>query len=168
MTSARTVVPVLLSLAAGAALVGAGPAAGAERPAGRESTCALGNLKVSAGEPDAGAGQLYLPLRFTNTGDRPCTLLGYPGVSVLNGSRQQIGRPADRDGQVPAAVSLAPGRSATATLHTTNGPIGGPCLPKGEFLKVYPPASRDAVLLNTPFQVCSNRFTVSPVSPATA
>ncbi|MFD8980355.1 DUF4232 domain-containing protein [Streptomyces sp. NPDC059564] len=76
----------------------------------------------------------------------------------------QVGKPADRDGQVPAAVSLAPGRSATATLHTTNGPIGGPCLPKGAFLKVYPPASTEAVLLNTPFQVCSNLFTVSPVT----
>lgn len=165
-TSARTAIPALLAVAVGATLVSVGPAAAAEMPV-RASTCASGNLSVSAGPPDVGAGQLYVPLRFTNTGDRPCTLLGYPGVSVLSKEQKQIGKPADRDGQVPAAVSLAPGRTATAVLHTTNGPIGGPCLPKGAFLKVYAPASKDAVLLKTPFQVCSNRFTVSPVSPVT-
>ncbi|GGZ93396.1 hypothetical protein GCM10010371_61540 [Streptomyces subrutilus] len=157
--SARTAIPALLSLAVGAALVASVPAV-ASGPAG-ERTCASGELDVSVGEPDAGAGQLYLPLHFTNTGDRPCTLRGFPGVSVLDGARRQIGEPADRDGGAPGAVSLAPGRSATATLRTTNGPLGGACLPEGAFLKVYPPASTDAFLLKTPFKVCSDRFTVS-------
>ncbi|MFJ9339151.1 DUF4232 domain-containing protein [Streptomyces sp. NPDC101733] len=167
VTSARTAIPALLSLAVGATMLSVGPAAAAAAPLARESTCALATLRVSAGAPDVGAGQLYVPLLFTNVGTRPCTLLGYPGVSVLDGAHRQIGTPADRDGQTAAPVSLAPGRSATATLHTTNGPIGGPCLPKGTFLKVYPPASKEAAVLNTSFQVCSNRFTVTPVAPVT-
>lgn len=141
----------------------AAPAAAAQSPA-PASTCAAGDLDLSVGTPDAGAGQLYLPLGFTNIGDRACTLLGHPGVSVLDADRQRIGRPADREGPAPEPVTLAPGRSATATLHSTNGPIGGPCLPEGTFLQVYPPAAKDSVLVNASFRICSDRFTVGPVT----
>ena len=159
----RTAVPALLSVVVGATAVCAGPAAAAGEPA-RASTCAAGDLDLSVGAPDAGAGQLYVPLGFTNIGDRSCTLLGYPGVSVLGADRQRIGNPADREGVTAGPVTLAPGDRATAVLHTTNGPIGGPCLPKGTFLKVYPPASKDAVLVSAAFQICSGRFTVGSIT----
>ncbi len=163
MNFTRTAVPALLSAAVGTTLVCAVPAAAAPRPA-PASTCAAGDLDLAVGTPDPGAGQLYVPLGFTNIGDRSCTLLGHPGVSVLNADRQRIGSPAEREGAASGPVTLAPGRSATAILHTTNGPIGGPCLAEGTFLKVYPPASKDEVLVKASFRICSGRFTVGPLT----
>ncbi|WP_053170706.1 DUF4232 domain-containing protein [Streptomyces virginiae] len=165
MNITRTAVPALLSAAVGTTLVCAAPAAAAPGPAPAPATsCAAGDLDLAVGTPDPGAGQLYVPLGFTNIGDRSCTLLGHPGVSVLDADRQRIGSPADREGTASGPVTLAPGRSATAVLHTTNGPIGGPCLDRGTFLKVYPPASKDEVLVKASFQICSDRFTVGPLT----
>ncbi|MEU8777312.1 DUF4232 domain-containing protein [Streptomyces sp. NPDC048606] len=165
---ARTAVPALLSVAVGAALVSAVPAAaapGAVVPgAAGAPTCAAEDLGVSVGTPDVGAGQLYVPLVFTNVGGGPCTLLGYPGVSVLDADLRRIGNPAERDGRTAEPVRLAPGARATAVLHTTNGPIGGPCLPEGTHLSVYAPASTEATVVDAAFRICSNRFTVGPVT----
>ncbi|MFF4648625.1 DUF4232 domain-containing protein [Streptomyces sp. NPDC001380] len=160
--------PRRLAAAASAAALGltglltaAGPAQAAPAAV---PTCTTGSLHLSMGRQDPGAGQLYQPIRFTNTGTRSCALRGYPGVSVLDAARRPIGALATRSGAGYGTVTVRPGRTVTAVLHTTNGPIGGPCRPTGSYLRVYPPGSYRSVLVPTRYRVCSGVFQVSPVT----
>src|SRR5947209_10417753 len=41
--------------------------------------CRASELKLSIGHGDAAAGTAYRPLRFTNSGQRSCTIQGFPG-----------------------------------------------------------------------------------------
>ncbi|MEV0978815.1 DUF4232 domain-containing protein [Streptomyces sp. NPDC049915] len=152
-------------LAAAVVAGGAAAAAVAAQPASAAvPTCAASNLYLSMGRQDHGAGQLYWPLRFTNTGTGSCALRGYPGVSVLDVAHRQTGPAATRTGQSVATVTLRPAQTVSAVIHTTNGPIGGPCRPTGTYLRVYPPGSRQALLVPASLRVCSNVFTVTPIS----
>lgn len=159
--------PGRLAAAGSAALLGfAGALAGAV-PAHAASTvrsCTVGDLRLSMGRQDVGAGQLYWPIRFTNTGRSSCTLRGYPGVSVLDRSHRQIGASATRARQSYGTVTVRPGRTVTAVVHTTNGPIGGSCRPTGSYLRVYPPGSRRSVVVRAALRVCSGTFTIAPVT----
>ncbi|POX48254.1 hypothetical protein C3489_27565 [Streptomyces sp. Ru71] len=156
---------VTAGLVAAVVAGGAGAAAVAAQPAGAAvPTCAASNLYLSMGRQDHGAGQLYWPIRFTNTGTGTCALRGYPGVSVLDVAHRQIGPAAGRSGQSFSTVTLRPAQTVSAVIHTTNGPIGGPCRPTGTYLRVYPPASHQALLVPASLRVCSNVFTVGPVS----
>ena len=65
-----------------------------------------------------------------NTSTTTCEVRGFPGVSLLDGSGNQIGEPATREGNEGAAVVLKPGESASATLHTTNEGVGPPAPPR--------------------------------------
>jgi hypothetical protein len=117
------------------------------------------------GNGDPGAGNIYYPLRFTNTGHRTCTLDGFPGVSLIRGDGSLIGKPADRRGGPGGAVRLAPGSTVQADLHTLNqGVKDGGCWRKPAFLKVYPPGSTDAMTLATADPVvCGGTFDVDAV-----
>lgn len=157
----------LAAVGLAAVVVAGGAAAGAVLAAPASAavpTCAAGNLYLSMGRQDSGAGQLYWPVRFTNTGTGSCALRGYPGVSVLDVAHHRIGPAATRTGQSFSTVTLRPAQTATAVLHTTNGPIGGPCRRAGTYLQVYPPGSRQSLLVPASLSVCSNVFTVTPVS----
>lgn len=79
--------------------------------------CDVSTLAVTLGPGEGAAGTVYAPLRFTNTGTRPCALRGFPGVSYVTGDRgDQVGDPAVRDGAGGDAVTLAPGAVASASL----------------------------------------------------
>lgn len=120
-------------------------------------------MRLGAGSP--GAGNIYFPLRFTNTGSRACVLDGFPGVSLIRGDGSTIGRAADRMGSRAKAVRLAPGQTAEADLHTLNQGIkGNSCWSKPTFIKVYPPGSFDAMTLATSTPVvCGDTFEVGSV-----
>jgi hypothetical protein len=150
-----------------AALAAGGVAVGVTQAAATTSsprTCTTSDLYLSMGAKGPGAGQLYWPIQFTNTSTSTCALRGYPGVSVLNTAHHQIGAPATHTGQAYGTVTVRPDQRVTALLHTTLGPIGGPCRPAGTYLRVYPPASSSSVLVPAPLTVCSNVFTVGPVT----
>jgi hypothetical protein len=134
-------------------------------PTAAPDRCTVTDLRMTLGGGDPGAGNIYYPLRFTNTSGHPCTLDGFPGVSLIRGDGSTIGRPADRESDRAAAVRLAPGQSVEADLHTLNQGIrGGDCWRKPTFLKVYPPGSTDAMTLaaSSPL-VCGDTFDVGPV-----
>lgn len=120
-------------------------------------------MRLGAGNP--GAGNVYYPLRFTDTSSHACVLDGYPGVSLIRGDGSLIGRPADRTGSRAKAVRLAPGQTVEADLHTLNQGIKeGPCWRKPTFLKVYPPGSKQAMTLATSTPVvCGDTFEVGSV-----
>ena len=90
--------------------------------------CTHGQLTFHIGRSDAGAGHVFFPLVFTNTG-ATCTLRGYPGVSSVAGDDgHQVGPPASRDPHPVRTVTLKPHHHATATLDHVNPGVVDPSL----------------------------------------
>ncbi|PXX68372.1 uncharacterized protein DUF4232 [Nocardia tenerifensis] len=82
--------------------------------------CAPGTLTVSLGKQSGAAGSLYVPIVFTNTGPTPCSLSGYPTVSLATGTPPApLGPAAEPDTDItgPKPVTLAPTESAHSTLR---------------------------------------------------
>ncbi len=137
-------------------------------------TCTAAQLTGSVQDQAGGgaAGSVYRTLVLTNASDQGCTVAGYPGVSSVDGSGNQIGAPADRDGTASAPVLLAPGGSATATLRQTNAQnYGADCgLTPATGLRVYPPGATDSLVLPQALPACSAAsivlMTISPLQPA--
>ncbi|WP_432156454.1 DUF4232 domain-containing protein [Streptomyces sp. bgisy153] len=112
-------------------------------------------------------GQPLRPLVFTNTGTRPCSLHGYPGVTLLDSAGDRIGEPARRRGPDAGPLTVEPGGSVYAALHTVaEGVTNEPCRPPAAQVQAYPPGSTRA--LRAPadsFRVCGGVFEVSAVEP---
>ncbi|MFF4014180.1 DUF4232 domain-containing protein [Streptomyces sp. NPDC001843] len=153
-------------LAAAGVTWGVTTAAQAQQASSSTRTCTVSDLYLSMGRKEGAAGSLYWPVRFTNTSTTSCALRGYPGVSVLDSAHRQIGPAATHSGSSYSTVTLAPAHSASAVVRTTNGPVGGPCLRTGSYLRVYPPASTKAVLVPAGWKTCSGVFQVGPVNTA--
>jgi hypothetical protein len=127
--------------------------------------CATSQLSVAQTGGDAGAGNLYFYLVFTNTSGSTCHLTGYPGVSLLDGSGKQLGQPATREHPGYAAVVLKTGASASDTIHTANQQ--GTCLPTSKSLRVYPPGNTASVTVPAQITECFNTFSVTPLAAGT-
>lgn len=129
--------------------------------------CTHDRLTLSLGRISPGAGNLYVPLVFTNKGTAACHLKGFPGVTLLDASGERIGAPAQRSGDMRPAVVLAPGESAYAALHTLNKGISDePCRQPATSVQAYPPGSTWALRTQArEFQVCGGTFEVSAVRP---
>ncbi|MER7895752.1 SigB/SigF/SigG family RNA polymerase sigma factor [Streptomyces sp. NPDC096046] len=104
----------------------------------------------------------------------PCSLRGYPGVTLLDSDGRRIGGPAEREGRRSGsegpkalAVTLKPGTSAYAPLHAVaDGVTDKPCWRRAAKVQAYPPGSTWA--LRTPanaFRVCGDVFEVGAVQP---
>ncbi len=88
---------------------------------GGATACATNDLSVKVGTSEGAAGSIYQVIDFTNGGSAPCTLYGYPGVSLAAGSpAAQVGAAATRSTTAAATVvTLAPGATANALLRVT-------------------------------------------------
>ncbi|QKV91090.1 DUF4232 domain-containing protein [Streptomyces sp. NA02950] len=139
-------------------------AAASAAPAVRR-VCSTEQLKLSVGRKDVGAGNVYLPLAFTNTSTTACTLTGFPGVSLLDADGALIGDPATRRGPSHSTVSLPPRGSASAVLHTLNeGVTDTPCWKSAASIRAYPPDSFRAMKVAAhSFRVCGGVFDVEAV-----
>lgn len=115
-----------------------------------------------------------MPIVFTNTGGKTCSLQGYPGVSLVN-SGGVIGNPATREygrGISSAIVTLAPGARASALLRISDyGAYGSStCKPKrSSFLQVYPPNETATIDIPGEWTGCQDKavglLSVRPVVP---
>lgn len=123
------------------------PASGSSGSGGTPASpaaCLTRYLRVAAAAPQGTAGSVYLNLDFTNLGQQPCTLYGYPGVSLAAGTPvRQVGRAATEN-PVPARrlVTLQPGGVASALLRIVDAGNYSPmqCHPvQTSWLQVYPP-----------------------------
>ena len=126
--------------------------------------CSTSALKVSLGQANGSAGTTYYPLQFTNTSKTTCTLRGYPGVSAVTGSGQQIGNPASRIQSSFATVALAPGTRQSAFLGIVETGNFSPsvCAPvMAAALKVFPPNSGKSLTIKKSFSTCSSTTTTS-------
>src|SRR4051794_37282574 len=55
--------------------------------------CKAGDVQLSLGQGDAGAGSVYRPLLIKNVSAKPCILQGFPGVSYVAGADgHQVGK----------------------------------------------------------------------------
>ena len=115
------------------------------------SDCKAAELRLSIGRGSAAAGTTYRPLQFTNTGQRNCTIQGFPGVSYVAGDDgHQVGPAAYRDGVKGASITLAPGEVASATVGFVQVLNYDPavCRPTAvRGLRVYPPHDTAAMFL---------------------
>lgn len=107
------------------------------------TTCNADELKLTTQESsDSGAGTLAIDIVLTNTGGRECTLGGFPGVSLVNGNGNMVGKPAERATNYPEkTVTLAPNAKATATIsYEQEGNFdSGTCVDGATKVRVYPP-----------------------------
>jgi Protein of unknown function (DUF4232) len=151
-SSSTTTAPSSSAVTAGsspaAAAPGSTPAAAPSPtltpPATAPPACPTSSLTVKLGLAQGYAGGVYQVIDFANASSAPCTLYGYPGVSLVTGPPYaQVGLAAKRSGTVPVKlVTLAPGMTAIALLQivdarnypaSTCGPV------QATNLRVYPP-----------------------------
>ena len=134
-------------------------AAPSSTPAGPPA-CPTSSLQVKQGVGQGYAGGVYVVIDFTNTGASPCTLYGYPGVSLVTGPPYtQIGLAAKRSTSTPRTlVTLAPGATANALLQIVdalNYPSASCGPTKATALKIYPPNQTEPVYLPNTSSGCS-------------
>ena len=126
-----------------------------------DGSCSAGQLSAAIEtEPGGGAaGSVYRTLVLTNTGDKACTLAGYPGVSYVDAKGKQVGAAADRDPDAKkVTVTVAPGGTAAAQLRQTNAQnYGKECgLTDVAGVKVYPPNRKDSLIAEQKTVGCSD------------
>ena len=137
------------------------------------AACPTSSLRVAQGIGQGYAGGVYQIIDFTNTSGSSCTLLGYPGVSLVSGPPyKQIGLAAKRTANTSAKqVTLAPGATANAQVQivdalnypsTTCDPV------KASALKVYPPNQTVPVYLPSTSYGCGKAVQTLYVSPVQA
>ncbi|MDX3077548.1 DUF4232 domain-containing protein [Streptomyces sp. MI02-7b] len=128
---------------------------------GGPQRCASADLRVSAENVDSGAGTTHFQLVFQNTGDAPCSLSGFPGVSFHGRDGAQIGNAADRAGGTASTVTLIPNAHAAADVQAPNGQSGysdAECALKSvSFIGVFPPDSKDQIDVPWKADECSGR-----------
>ncbi|MFC9618865.1 DUF4232 domain-containing protein [Streptomyces sp. NPDC056930] len=128
--------------------------------------CTTEALAMSLRQGDAGAGQIHYRLTLVNKSPDPCTLTGFPGVSLIRRDGSVIGEPAAREGAAGRVTVIGARGSAEVTLHTLNRGIkGSECWDRPDYLRVYPPGSREALTLRTSQPlICGDLFRTSAVS----
>jgi Protein of unknown function (DUF4232) len=139
------------------------------------SECLNGSLELTLGPPNGTAGATHYGLTFKNTGAAACTMYGYPGVSFLNSSGNQIGAAAQQEGGPRVTVTLAAGGNAYASIAVTDPGIP-PCAGPGTAaqVRVYPPGETQAALIAAPpdLLVCTSpntsAYTSSFVTPVSS
>jgi hypothetical protein len=136
------------------------------------SNCKSSELKLSFGhDADHAMQKTYTSLQFTNTGQRTCTLEGFPGVSFVTGDNgRQVGEAANRSGNQGPTITLRPGNSTNAGLIMVNPDPFDPAQCKQvdvRGLRVYPPNETAAMFLPSTGATCSGEvgplLTVSSV-----
>ncbi|WP_433381853.1 DUF4232 domain-containing protein [Actinoplanes sp. CA-142083] len=129
------------------------------KPANR---CHTADLKASTGAVESNAGLLYVSLVFTNKSSKACSLTGYPAVAwVATKTGQAIDNsfePSPTEAP-PAAVTIAPKKSAHATLAYHHPGEVDPTTCKSVAVKGYnvtPPQETSAIFVKSATTACSS------------
>jgi hypothetical protein len=158
----------------GSAPSSGGAAAGAGQNTGAiAAPCSTRYLSAQAGISQGGSGSTYVAIVFKNLNNSPCSLYGYPGVSLAGGKPvTQIGQAADENPATPRQlVTLAPGGVANALLqirHAADYPAAqcGPVT--AHWLQIYPPNQTVPIYLYYTSPACTqpvHLLTVNTVGP---
>lgn len=140
----------------------------------RGDACHVGQLRIDTAGETGAAGSTVTSVRFTNTSPAPCTLFGFPGISlVANGGETPLGKPAQRDSHAtPELVTLAPGAQGAADLRLSRAELrpAQTCRPtQADGLRVFPPGDTGSVVLPiTPVSACQGDVALLTVRPVRA
>jgi Protein of unknown function (DUF4232) len=127
--------------------------------------CLTSQLSLTPGLTNGAAGSLYTSFVFTNTAGTPCSMRGFPGVSLLNDAGAIVGQPATRDGSTGPSVRLGAGQRAQFILHVGTATRTGCTIPiPSSRIEVYPP--EQTVPLRIPFSTASCSVSVQSVIAA--
>ena len=122
--------------------------------------CSSRYLRADPGTAEGAAGSLYLTIKFVNLNNVPCTLYGYPGVSLGAGTPvTQVGAAADRaPGSAKTVVLLQPQGVASALLRITqalNYPSAN-CGPVStSWIQIFPPGQTAPLYMSYKSTGCS-------------
>jgi hypothetical protein len=130
---------------------------------GRAPECRTPYLKASIGAVEGAAGTIYTTIMMTNSGRSSCEVRGFPGVSFVDVRGRQVGAAADRDTAAGAGrlIVLRPGEHASSIVGRTQAHLQDGCdqpkqIVSATYLRIYPPANREALLLRYPVAACAN------------
>ena len=134
--------------------------AGPSPAAGSPAACPTRSLQAKAGVSQGTAGSVYQVIDFTNIGNVPCSLYGYPGVALAGGTPvTQVGLAAARNSSTPRTlITLAPGAVANALLQITdagNYPPSKCQLVTTTYLQIIPPDQTTPIYLGYKSQGCA-------------
>jgi hypothetical protein len=144
----------------GGSTSGAGNPNAASSPANPgPQPCSSRYLRAAPGTAEGAAGSLYLTIKFVNLNTVPCTLYGYPGVSLGAGTPvTQVGAAADRAPGSAKTVVLLPQGVASALLRITqalNYPSAS-CGPVStSWIQIFPPGQTAPLYLSYKSTGCS-------------
>jgi hypothetical protein len=104
--------------------------------------CLKGSLATTVSSYQVGGGQYGITLKLINTGTASCSLYGYPGLGLEDGSHHVMpsqthwGATYFAHDPGPRLIILPPGQSATSSVAFAGGRPGKPW---ATFLEVTPP-----------------------------
>jgi membrane-bound inhibitor of C-type lysozyme len=134
---------------------------------GDPAACRTADLRLAAGETDAGAGNRAQILTLTNAGTTPCSLSGYPGVSLLDANGRPVsGVRSDQNPGTAAQVTLPAGGRAFfdfAWNVVPNEAEGQTTCPTATRVTVRLGADTATLALPLTFTPCGGRIRVNPV-----
>jgi hypothetical protein len=110
--------------------------------------CLVGQLNAQINELSPGAGQRYASITFTNSGTKPCQMLGFPGLGLVGNNA-----PSDdvRSNKPKVLITVPVGGQAYTIIHWTvvpsgNEPDDGPCQPTATQIRITPPNETNFLL----------------------
>lgn len=145
-------------------------------PASAPPGCLSRYLHAAPGASQGTAGSVYVAIVFTNLSNQTCTLYGYPGVSLANGTPvKQVGLAATENPNPPRElVTLRPHGTANALLRIVDagnystaqcGPVAT------SWLQVFPPNQTVPLYVHYSSTACSkpvHLLSVNVVQPGSA
>ena len=131
--------------------------------------CANGDLDVTLGQGQAGAGSAEVVVVLTNNGmGPPCTLGGYPGMAFYAANGTELAGTVKRGGTTlftdpgPSALTLAPNGSVSYSVGFSSAQSDG-CKNTGDVM-VTPPGATQSIKVTTTGR---NTITVCEGQPIT-
>ena len=140
------------------------PAPGGVLPA--STPCRAANLRLNSETGDAGAGGRTNVFGVTNAGTTPCSVAGYPSVSLLDAQgRALTAVRSDQNPNTATPVNIPAGGKAFFDIHWTvvpNEGAGERVCPSAARLRVLIPGDTAALAIPLAFQPCGGRIRVNP------
>jgi hypothetical protein len=136
--------------------------------------CTTQELSLRANGGGAATGHAVADFELRNTSSRPCRMLGYPGVRVLDASGATMTDAQRTSGFIlgdapPAAVIVPAGQVAYFGVESVNVCNGGADPRPSASLRVTPPDETAALTVAANINVCpGNTVLVSPIRATAA
>ena len=122
------------------------------------AACASVHLALQAGPSQGAAGSLIATYLLRNAGAVPCSLYGFPGVSLLNSGGRQVGAAASRHGTAFPKFTLQPGQVASFLVQIAHAGCP-PASPQSQTIRIFPPNQRLALTAPFTVDVCTTPST---------